>query len=120
MTVANTCSTSSPLLEGSTFLINGMSFECFVANDLMRSAVERQFEIIDEALAQLARHNPAIAERISEFRRIIAFRNLLIHGYTDVDPRIVWDIVETKLPALHATVQALGAELDPAGPEPTS
>lgn len=38
--------------------------------------------------------------RISEFRRIIAFRNILIHGYTDVDDRLVWEMVDTKLRVL--------------------
>lgn len=44
---------------------------------------------------------------ISEFRRIIAFRNILIHGYADVDDRLVWDIVETKVAPLREEVAAL-------------
>ena len=48
---------------------------------MARSAVERQFEIIGEALGQLARLDPAMAERITDFRRVIAFRNILVHGY---------------------------------------
>jgi len=39
-----------------------------------------------------------MAARISEYRRIITFRNILIHGDADVDDRLVWDIVESKLP----------------------
>ena len=74
---------------------------------MLRSAVERQFEIIGEALAQLSRLDPTLASRISEFRRIIAFRNILIHGYAQVDDRIVWDIVETKLQVLRGEVGAL-------------
>jgi uncharacterized protein with HEPN domain len=68
---------------------------------------ERQFEIIGEALAQLARLGESLAARISEYRRIIAFRNILIHGYAQVDDRLVWDIVETRLPALRREVAAL-------------
>ena len=74
---------------------------------MLRAAVERQFEIIGEALGQLSRLDETLAARISERRRIIAFRNILIHGYADVDDRLVWDIVETKLPALQREVSAL-------------
>ncbi len=44
---------------------------------------------------------------ISEYRRIIAFRNILIHGYAEIDDRLVWDIVESKLPRLRREVAAL-------------
>lgn len=74
---------------------------------MLRSAVERQFEIIGEALGQLARLDEAIAARITDYRRIIAFRNILVHGYAQVDDRLVWDIVETRLPALRREVAAL-------------
>ena len=74
---------------------------------MLRSAVERQFEIIGEALTRLARLDEAIAQRISEYRRIIAFRNILVHGYAQVDDRLVWDIVETKLDALRGEVTSL-------------
>lgn len=50
---------------------------------------------------------PDITSRISEHRRIIAFRNILIHGYADVDDRLVWDIVETKLPVLRREIESL-------------
>lgn len=76
----------------------------------MRSAVERQFEIIGEALAQLAKVDETIVARIGEHRRIIAFRNILIHGYADVDDRLVWDIVQGKLPVLHREVKAILSE----------
>lgn len=74
---------------------------------MLRAAVEREFEIIGEALAQLAKLDPALAARITEYRRIIAFRNILIHGYAEVDDRLVWDVVETKLPLLRREVAAL-------------
>ncbi|HKV27374.1 MAG TPA: HepT-like ribonuclease domain-containing protein [Candidatus Acidoferrales bacterium] len=46
-------------------------------------------------------------QRISEHRRIIAFRNILIHGYAEVDDRLVWDIIEAKLPILRRETEAL-------------
>lgn len=43
---------------------------------------------------------------------MIAFRNILIHGYTHVDDAIVWDIVESKLDTLAREVEALRRDLD--------
>ncbi len=77
---------------------------------MVRAAVERQCEIIGEALAKLAKADEAVAARISERRRIIAFRNILIHGYADVDHRLVWDVVTTKVPILAAE-PAMNADL---------
>ena len=85
----------------------GKSSEDYEENVMLRAAVERQFEIIGEALAQLAKLDRMVAERISEHSRVIAFRNILIHGYADVDHRLVWDIVQTKLPVLRDEVEAL-------------
>ncbi len=59
---------------------------------MLRAAVEREFEIIGEALAQLSKLDAALVARISDYRRIIAFRNILIHGYADVDDQLVWDL----------------------------
>jgi uncharacterized protein with HEPN domain len=88
----------------------GKGFEDYCRNAMLRGAVERQFEIIGEALAQLTRLDEILAARITEHRRIVAFRNILIHGYADVDNRVVWDVVETKLPALRREVEALLSE----------
>jgi len=85
----------------------GKTLADYEGDALLRSAVERQFEIIGEALAQLARLDQAVAARITDYRRIIAFRNILIHGYAEIDDRIVWDIVESKLPTLRREVSAL-------------
>ena len=74
---------------------------------MLRAAVERQCEITGEALAKLAKADEPVADRISDYRRIIAFRNILIHGYTDVDHRLVWDVVTTKVPMLLAEVGGL-------------
>ena len=74
---------------------------------MLRAAVERKFEIIGEALAQLVKIDPDVVSRISENRRIIAFRNILVHGYADVADRLVWDIVQAKLPLLRREVADL-------------
>ena len=74
---------------------------------MLRAAVERQFEIIGEAISQLARVDEKIVDEIGHYKRIIAFRNVLIHRYVDVDDRLVWNVVETNLPTLVRDIQAL-------------
>lgn len=64
---------------------DGKSFEDYERDIMLRSAVERQFTIIGEAMAQLARYDAEVAARISEYPRIIGFRNVLIHGYADIN-----------------------------------
>jgi len=85
----------------------GKSFEGYTADALLRSGVERQFEIIGEALRQLELAEPAVVFKITNYRRIIAFRNILVHGYAVVDDRVVWDVVQNDLPILYRQVTAL-------------
>jgi uncharacterized protein with HEPN domain len=85
----------------------GKTFQDYVKDALLRSAIERQFEIIGEALSQLAKIDPSTASEISDHQRIIAFRNILIHGYAQVDDRVVWNVLATKLPGLKCQVTAL-------------
>jgi uncharacterized protein with HEPN domain len=91
----------------------GQDAETFLENRLVHAAVERKFEIIGEALSQLAKLDPVLVERIPDFRRAISFRNLLIHGYATVDMYRVWHTVEDVLPGLRAVVADLLAELGP-------
>lgn len=74
---------------------------------LLRQAVERNFEVIGEAVGRLVREDPATVERIGEHERIIAFRNVLIHGYDLVDDELVWDTIQDKVPILLAEVESL-------------
>lgn len=85
----------------------GKTFSDYESDAMLRAAVEREFEIIGEAMTQLAKQDEAVASRISNYQRIIAFRNVLIHGYADVDDRLVWDVVETNLPTLAREIEAL-------------
>ena len=80
---------------------------------MLRSAVERQFEIIGEALTKLTKADQETAALISEHRRIIAFRNILIHGYAQIDDRLVWGVVESKLPTLSQEMKKLLEEETP-------
>ncbi len=59
---------------------------------------------------QLSRLDPDMAEKIPELPRIVAFRNILIHGYASVDDRLVWGVVESQLEPLLDIVAALLSE----------
>ena len=74
---------------------------------MLRSAVERQFEIIGESLRQLQKAAPDWARELPELSQAVAFRNILIHGYKTIDDRTVWRTVKESLPALHASLSAL-------------
>ena len=66
------------------------SLEDYRNNALLKSAVERQFEILGEACNQLAKLDPELAERVPNLRRIVDFRNVLAHAYAVVDDSLVW------------------------------
>ncbi len=93
--------------------VSGRSFSSFVADELLHAAIERELTIIGEAMVRLKKTAPTIADQISECRQIIAFRNVLIHGYDIVDDTVVWDVVTNHLPVLGQRVEQLLAALTP-------
>ena len=93
----------------------GRTVEDFERDLLLRSAVERQFEIIGEALGNLARHEKALAEQIPDLPQIVAFRNILVHGYAVVDNQRVWRVVHESLPKLRDTLNRLLGEAPSGG-----
>jgi len=72
-----------------------------------RSAVERKFEILGEALNRLQKSDPTLATQIPEHRKIISFRNVLIHGYDMIDESVVWSIVQQDLPTLAKQIDSM-------------
>jgi uncharacterized protein with HEPN domain len=87
--------------------VQGKTITEYHGNRILRQAVERSFEIIGEAMKRLAQHDPDTAARIGDYRQIIAFRNLLIHGYDLVDHRLVWSTIEEQVPTLLREVESL-------------
>jgi uncharacterized protein with HEPN domain len=75
--------------------ISGRTLEQFLADDLLRSAVERQFEIIGESLNQALTLDSTLSNNITNLNRIISFRHRLIHGYAHISPEIVWGVALT-------------------------
>ncbi len=85
----------------------GKSLADYGADRLLRQAIERNFEIIGEAIKRLVKHDAETAARIDDYRQIIAFRNVLIHGYDLVDHALVWSTIESQIPTLLRTVEGL-------------
>ena len=87
--------------------IAGRTFDQYSSNELLRSGVERKLEIIGEALSRIKRDEPELLQKIREHRDIISFRNILVHGYSTIDDRIVWGIIDEDLDNLLKDVDNL-------------
>jgi uncharacterized protein with HEPN domain len=85
----------------------GKTFSDYTGDALLRSAVERQFEIVGEALRVALQHQPGLAADITDARAIIAFQNQLTHAYSAVDHATVWGLLERRVPQLRAEVARL-------------
>lgn len=96
-----------------TFM-RGRTREEYDNDRLLRSAIDREFEIVGEALNRLRRDDPTVAVRVPAVAEIIGFRNVLIHGYDIVDRDAVWKAITVEVPVLVATVTVLLEELDTA------
>ncbi|MHC4510180.1 MAG: HepT-like ribonuclease domain-containing protein [Planctomycetota bacterium] len=72
----------------------------YKSDRVFRSALEREPQIIGEAMLQLDRISPETVEKIAQHRSIIGFRHVLVHGYDSLDPDTVWNVVETKMESL--------------------
>lgn len=86
---------------------DGLSLADYEGSHLLRSAVERQFEIVGGALLRLERADPETAARIPDYRKIIGFRNRIAHGYDEIDHGQVWEVVRVFLPPSNARIEEL-------------
>jgi uncharacterized protein with HEPN domain len=82
-------------------------FAEYEADRQFRRAVEREFEIVGEALHRLLRTDPTTAARIRQLPRIVGFRNRIIHGYDAVDDATVWGVMDRDLPQLLGEIEAI-------------
>lgn len=85
----------------------GTDFAGYMGNAMMRAAVERQLEIIGEALNLATHADESLEVMLPEVRQIIGMRNRIIHGYDSVDHMIVWDVVQVKILPLRQSLEQL-------------
>ncbi len=99
--------------ESIFLFVAGLSFDSFVGVDVVRSAVERKFEIIGEALQQCSTLFPGSVDSIPNLREIVNQRNRIAHGYFTVNPLILWNSIQADLPGFQSEVKRLMEETCP-------
>ncbi|MGN8027627.1 HepT-like ribonuclease domain-containing protein [Microbacterium sp. 22242] len=90
--------------------ITDLDEDTYRQDALHRSAVERQLEIVGEALGNLRKHDPETAAAIPDLHRIVGLRNVLAHGYAVVDDGVVWTAARHRIPELIVQINALLGE----------
>jgi uncharacterized protein with HEPN domain len=87
--------------------LDGIDLDAYRDSRLIRSAVEREFTIIGEAVLALSHSSPEVFSAITQARRIADFRNQLTHEYATVNDALVWAIADRDVPVLRAECAAL-------------
>ncbi len=82
-----------------------ISFIEYSRNSMVRAAVERKFLVIGEALMRMKREYPKVLKQITDYEKIIGFRNVLAHGYDIVDDATVWSAIKDSMPTLRREVE---------------
>lgn len=103
--------------DAGTFILDAvarLSLAEYLENRLVRQAVERNLQIIGEAMNRLHQTDSEVAALAGEVARIVAFRNILVHGYDMLDHEIVWQVIRDHLPTLVERTDALLSEPDAA------
>ncbi|MBI4718176.1 MAG: DUF86 domain-containing protein [Planctomycetes bacterium] len=98
------------VLDAASFiaeLAHDRTLEEYREDRQLRQAIERNLEIIGEAVNKVSRLDPTLAARIGEVPRIVALRNALIHGYDLIEDERVWKVVRAQLPVLRRQVGQL-------------
>jgi uncharacterized protein with HEPN domain len=100
-------------IDAAVSFLTSVSLDGYETSLLLRSAVERQLEILGEACNRLAKEDPALVSAIPACRLAIGLRNRIIHGYDTVDDETVYRTVQDHLPALRTDLAECLARLDP-------
>jgi uncharacterized protein with HEPN domain len=89
----------------SYFDIEAKTYENYKSNSILKRAIERNLEIIGEAMNRLLKENPEFT--IENATRIIGLRNQIIHGYDSVSDENIWGIITLHLPKLKSEINSL-------------
>jgi uncharacterized protein with HEPN domain len=81
------------------------NFNSFQSDILLQRAVERDLEIIGEAIRKILELDPTIS--ISSAKNIIGLRNIISHAYDSVEPEMIWGIIQNNIPVLADEINTL-------------
>ena len=87
------------------------SLGAYLADDLCQSAVERQLEIAGDALGQLQKLDAVLFGKTPDGDLVVAFRNVLAHGYATLDHRRVYEIASIRAGELLKTLETLLSQM---------
>ena len=93
------------------FLTNDKDFEKYKQNLMLKRAIERNLEIIGEAMNRIISRDKEYAFRISNAKSIIGLRNQVIHAYDNISDEIIWSVLINHLPKLKSELETLIEEL---------
>lgn len=91
--------------EIESYFPESKEFESYLKDIRTKRAVERNIEIIGEAMSRIMKEKPEI--NISNSRKIVDARNKIIHGYDEISDEVVWGIVINHLPILKLEAESL-------------
>jgi uncharacterized protein with HEPN domain len=74
------------------------NFMIFKADIILRRAIERDLEILGEAIKKIIELNPTI--EISSVKNIVGLRNIIAHAYDSIEPEMIWAIIQKDIPKL--------------------
>jgi len=89
----------------SFFQTEPRNFDNYRQNSLIKRAIERNLEIIGEAMNRILKEDPGL--RIENSKKIIGLRNQIIHGYDSVSDESIWGIITVHLPKLKMEIDSL-------------
>jgi len=90
-----------------TQFLESKTFSDYSSDPLLQSGVERQLIVVGEALNRLIKIAPSSIADFTDYKKIIGFRNIIVHGYDIVEDETVWGIIQSNLPQLRDEVKAL-------------
>ena len=85
----------------------GRTYDDYYRDEMLSSAIERKFEIINEDLARIRRKRPEDLSVIGDWPAIIGFRNILVHAYEHIEDSVVWGIVSGQLPRFLEQLESI-------------
>lgn len=92
------------------FYENPKDFFKYQQNIILKRAIERNLEIIGEAINRIIKRDETFTEKISEAKAIVGLRNQVIHAYDNISDENIWSILINHLPKLKQEIEFLITE----------